>query len=591
MKNSIKDIYSTIRYSISFLLCTDKIYLLLKISNVIFSALNNVLIVLLPGYIIDSLNKSKDYQSALFYLGILILTMILNTVVGSLIEQEISVRKIRLNSILSKKILKTTAKMEYDILENSSTLDEFEFAKTCISESHIINSIDMIFDIIKNIASLSAYIYIVFKYSLFFIPIILLTIIVNAISQSKKESLYVKVQEDSAALNRKISYASRNLTDYEFAKEIRLFNLKRFIFNKYNHFIVKMYGLEYEFLRKVLPVHIIVALVGALQIIVAYGIIGYSLYMGKISIGVFVQYSSAFLALSTAITEVISSFVKLKTDNKFILSYEEYLRKHDLSNETNKPVHVSDNYEIELCNVSFKYPMSDDFVLKNLNAKFSKNEKIAIVGTNGAGKTTLIKLLLGFYKPTEGEILLNGRNIADIPSKEYLEYFSAVFQDCSILNYSVAENISFSETYSENRINEILYSLNMEDKVNSFKYGLDTSITRMLDAEGSDISGGERQKLVIARALYKNTPICMFDEPTSALSATSEYNIYKSFSDLTENKTVFYISHRLASCKLCEKIILLNKGQIKESGSFDELMSKNGLFTEMYNAQAEYYRN
>jgi ABC-type multidrug transport system fused ATPase/permease subunit len=168
---------------------------------------------------------------------------------------------------------------------------------------------------------------------------------------------------------------------------------------------------------------------------------------------------------------------------------------------------------------------------------------------------------------------------------------SAVFQDCSILNYSVAENISFSETYSENRINEILYSLNMEDKVNSFKYGLDTSITRMLDAEGSDISGGERQKLVIARALYKNTPICMFDEPTSALSATSEYNIYKSFSDLTENKTVFYISHRLASCKLCEKIILLNKGQIKESGSFDELMSKNVLFTEMYNAQAEYYRN
>ena len=590
MKNNIKDIYNTIRYSMNFLIQNDKTYLLLKIVSVVFAVTGNVLLVLIPGQIIDSLAVSGDYNSAFIYVGLLILAMVLNTVVSELISQEISVRNIRLNSILTKKLLKATAKMDYDELENSCTLDEFEFAKTCLSESYIINAIDKIFDIVSNIAGLSAYVYIVFKYSWFFVPVVLLTIIVNSVSKSKEENLYVKVQEDSAALNRKIGYASGNLTNYEFAKEVRLFDLKKFIFDKYNHFIVKMYGLEYEFLKKTVPMRIVVSLIGVLQLVVSYGLIGYNLYRGDISVGAFVQYSSAFLALSAAITAIVSAFINLKTGNLYISAYEEYQSKNDTSRIIDESFDMSEFVELELRNVSFKYPMSDEYVLKDLNIKFKRNDKIAIVGTNGAGKTTLIKLLLGFYKPTEGEILLNGKNISTLPSEEYLKYFSAVFQDCNILNYSVAENLSFSETYSEDDIYEVLKNLNMNEKVSSLKHGIETSITRMLDSDGLDMSGGERQKLVIARALYKKAPVCIFDEPTSALSATSEYEIYKSFSNLTDNKTVFYISHRLASCKLCNKIILLDKGNINESGTFEELISRNGMFSEMYNAQAEYYR-
>lgn len=574
----------------NFLIQNDKTYLLLKIVSVVFAVTGNVLLVLIPGQIIDSLAVSGDYNSAFIYVGLLILAMVLNTVVSELISQEISVRNIRLNSILTKKLLKATAKMDYDELENSCTLDEFEFAKTCLSESYIINAIDKIFDIVSNIAGLSAYVYIVFKYSWFFVPVVLLTIIVNSVSKSKEENLYVKVQEDSAALNRKIGYASGNLTNYEFAKEVRLFDLKKFIFDKYNRFIVKMYGLEYEFLKKTVPIRIVVALIGVLQLVVSYGLIGYSLYRGDISVGVFVQYSSAFLAFSAAITAIVSSFINLKTGNLYIFAYEEYLSKNNSSNRIDDSLDISEFVELELRNVSFKYPMSDDYVLKDLSVKFNRNDKIAIVGTNGAGKTTLIKLLLGFYKPTAGEILLNGKNISNLPSEEYLKYFSAVFQDCNILNYSVAENISFSPIYSECGIYEVLGNLNMKEKISSLRQGIETSVTRMLDSEGSDMSGGERQKLVIARALYKKAPVCIFDEPTSALSATSEYEIYKSFSNLTDNKTVFYISHRLASCKLCNKIILLDKGNIRESGTFEELISQNGMFSEMYNAQAEYYR-
>lgn len=590
MKTKITNIAKTIFYSLKFTLQNDKAYFILKLISIIPNVLSGFFAVLLPKYIIDSLSVENSVEKAVIYTLLLIGTMIMTSLINGIIQKELSVRNVSLNYLMKKKLLATVANMDYDMLEDSQTLDDFEYAKVCLGEAGITAINDTLFSIISGFLSLSAYLYIIFQYSWAFLPLIIISVITNIISQSKKENMYIKVQEESAVLNRKIQYASQNLTDYSFAKEIRLFKLKEFILNKYNTYIRSMYGLEYRYLKRTIPLHILVSAVGALQIIIAYGTIGYSLYRGNITVGVFVQNTSAFTALSATISSIAGSFVNLNTKWVYISSYEAFLTKGKNNNIIPADIKLQKNFNcLELKNVSFRYSDSEEYVLRDLNLTIHANEKIAIVGENGAGKTTLIKLILGLYKPTQGEILLDGVPISSLIFEEYIGYFSAVFQDCSLVNYSVAENIALSERYSAEQIREILRQLHLEEKTESLKNGIDTYVTRALDGDGADMSGGEKQKLMIARALYKNAPVYIFDEPTSALSAISEYEIYKSFSQMTADKTVLYISHRLASCRLCSRIIVIGNGTIAEDGSFDELTNNNGHFAEMYAAQADYY--
>lgn len=458
-----------------FTLKNEKIYFILKLINIIPSVLSGILAVLLPRYIIDSLAVRNSVGEAVKYTLLLIGSMIITSIVSGIIQKELSVRNISLNHLMKKKLLTAVADMDYDMLEDSQTLDDFEYAKVCLEEAEITAINDTLFGVISGILSLSAYLYIIFQYSWAFLPLILISVITNIIAQSKKESMYIKVQEESAALNRKIQYASRNLTDYSFAKEIRLFKLKEFILNKYNTFIRSMYGLEYRYLKRTVPLHILVSAVGALQIIISYGIVGYSLYRGDITVGVFVQNTSAFTALSTTISSIAASFVNLNTKWVYISSYEAFLTKGKNNNIISAHMRPKKDFSrIELRNVSFQYSDSEEYVLRDINLTIHLSEKIAIVGENGAGKTTLIKLILGLYKPTKGEILLDGVLISSMNFEEYIGYFSAVFQDCSLLNYSVAENIALSERYSAEAMQEILQKLHLDEKIDSLKNGMDT---------------------------------------------------------------------------------------------------------------------
>lgn len=585
------NIAKTIAYSLKFIWKNDKTYLCLKILNVIPNVLANVVAVTLPKYIIDSLSEEQSAESALLYTLYLIGIMVLNSLLNEVIRKELSVRSILLNNTMKKELLKTISVMDYDMLEDAQTLDKFEYAKVCLEEAGITSINDILFGMISGLLSLGAYFYIIVRYSYFFVPLVILSVVTNIVSQGRKESMYIHVQEESAALNRKIQYASRNLTDYSFAKEIRLFKLKDFIVEKYDTFMRAMYGLEYRYLKKTVPLLILAAGVGGLQILIAYGVVGYSLYHGDITVGIFIQYTSTFFAMNTTIASIAASLVNLNTKWTYISSYEEFLAKGRKENKTSIPAGPVKSFHcLELKNVSFHYPDSEEDVIRNLNLTIHANEKIAIVGENGAGKTTLIKLILGFYKPTQGEILLDGTPIQSMGFEESIRYFSTVFQDCSLLHYSVAENIALAGQYSTERMQKILGQLHLDKKIESLKNGIDTYVTRNLDAEGADMSGGEKQKLMIARALYKEAPVYIFDEPTSALSASSEYEIYQSFSQITKNKTVLYISHRLACCRLCSRILFIKDGYIAEDGCFEKLMEKKGDFAEMYEAQADYYK-
>lgn len=245
-------------------------------------------------------------------------------------------------------------------------------------------------------------------------------------------------------------------------------------------------------------------------------------------------------------------------------------------------------YEIEFRNVSFSYPGSRKKVLDHVSFRFRVGEKLALVGKNGAGKTTFIKLLCRLYDPTDGEILLNGIDIKKYDYQEYQSLFSVVFQDFKLFSFELGQNVAANTDYEEEEVYRCLEKAGIGQRVRQMKQGLKTVLYQTGD-NGVEISGGEAQKIAIARALYKDAPIIIMDEPTSALDPISEYEIYSKFDRLVCNKTAIYISHRMSSCRFCDRIIVFDEGNIRENGTHEQLLAQNGLYSQMWKAQAKYY--
>lgn len=241
----------------------------------------------------------------------------------------------------------------------------------------------------------------------------------------------------------------------------------------------------------------------------------------------------------------------------------------------------------------FRYPNSTSFVLKDINLTIRDTEKLAVVGYNGAGKTSFALLLARMYDPTEGAIYLNGIDIRRIDYRDYIKIFSTVNQDFSLLAFSILENIARQETVPEEereRIRRMLQNNGMGERMRKMYRGLDTPVTKRLEASGVDLSGGEEQKVAIVRALYKDSPVLILDEPTSALDPMAEHEIYQKFAEMSEGRTTVYISHRIYSTRFCDKIAVFEKGEMKEYGTFEELMEQKGLYYDFYQQQAEYFR-
>ena len=248
-------------------------------------------------------------------------------------------------------------------------------------------------------------------------------------------------------------------------------------------------------------------------------------------------------------------------------------------------------YEIALENVSFKYPGSEKYILKNVNLTLHAGEKLAVVGLNGAGKTTIVKLLCGFYDPTEGRVTLNGTDIRELRRRDYYKMFSAVFQSFSLLASTVAANVAQSEDDIDmQRVRDCAAMAGLTEKIESLPQGYDTLMNRDVYEDAIMLSGGETQRLMLARALYKNSPIIMLDEPTAALDPIAEAELYEKYGDMTSGKSSVYISHRLASTRFCDRILFIEDGGIAEQGTHDELLAKGGRYAELFEVQSRYYK-
>ena len=247
-------------------------------------------------------------------------------------------------------------------------------------------------------------------------------------------------------------------------------------------------------------------------------------------------------------------------------------------------------YEVEFRDVSFRYPGTEIWALRHVNVKFRVGERMAVVGENGSGKTTFIKLLCRLYDPQEGEILLNGIDIRKYNYREYMNIFSVVFQDFQLLSQPLGQNVAGAADYDRERVEKALIDAGFGERLERLPKGLDTQLYKDFSDEGVEVSGGEAQKIAIARALYKNAPFIILDEPTAALDPIAEAEIYAQFNQIAGDKTAIYISHRLSSCRFCDEIMVFDRGQIVQKGSHDALISdEQGKYATLWHAQAQYY--
>lgn len=401
-----------------------------------------------------------------------------------------------------------------------------------------------------------------------------------------------EVWDRLAPVWRRIHYMERTTQDFDYAKDVRLFGMKDWLSDKQHEIL----GEKQERMMRSRNLWIYNSTFAhgmtLISTAVVYGVLIYSFLGGGISIGDFTLYIGFATTFTSALTGLLNSMGGYKQCSLQVDNFRSYM---DLAPDDESdciPVPESDKYIFEFRNVSFKYSGQENYALKNLNLTLEPGKRLAVVGLNGAGKTTFIKLLLRLYDVTEGEILLNGTDIRRFKRNEYYRLFSPVFQNVEIFAFPMNENVSMGrpEDTDKKRAEECLVKAGMAEKLASLEKGSDTELLKVIYDDGVDLSGGEKQKLALARALYKDAPVIVLDEPTAALDALAEYNLYKSFDEIIGDKSAVYISHRLSSTRFCDSIAMFKAGEMVEYGTHDELLAKNGAYAEMFEIQAQYYK-
>lgn len=314
---------------------------------------------------------------------------------------------------------------------------------------------------------------------------------------------------------------------------------------------------------------------------------------GAFAAGSIVRYAGALIQLVRSIGDLFFILTEIRVFTGHLAKLFAYLDLPDMKKQGGLPAGeaaAGGDCTIEFRNVSFRYPNSDTDVLRNVSTTLCAGKKQALVGANGAGKTTFVKLLCRLYDPTEGEILLNGRNIREYDYEEYLKLFSFVFQDFRLFAFSLGENIAAGADCDPAKAEECIRKAALEERYRTMPEGLQTFLYRDISGNGVELSGGEAQKIALARALYKDSPVIVLDEPTAALDPVAEEQVYESFSGMVGDRTAVYISHRLSSCRFCDEITVFDKGRIVQKGTHEELLKdEQGKYLELWNAQAQYY--
>ena len=541
--------------------------------------------------ILTSGEITQHLRNAALYAGIYVGVQLLTSVLRSAAEQLESVHAEWFSEHIDIQLADHTMKMDFEHTEDPEALDALQKAQEGMSwySGGIVGVLGAVFGLVNNAAALLGVSVIILFTCPWLLPVQIAALAVITIFNAKNNKIEQESFLELAKSNRVFGYVFYQLADFKLGKDIRLYDSAKMMGDKAQFYADEQVGIWRSTSRKQRKNSWVMDVANALRDGISYFYIGFLAVTRAITVGDFSMCVSAAGTLYWSLHGIVYGIQDIGKKCAYAHRYIEFMRFPAAMEKGTKTVKAGE-HTIEFRHVSFKYPRSEKYVLRDINLTIKSGEHLSIVGLNGAGKTTFIKLLCRLYDVTEGEILVDGVNIREYSDEEYRRLFAVVFQDFQLFAFSLRENIAFGEAAEDEELSRVLKLAGLWEDAQKLSQGLDTMLYKSFDENGTDLSGGQRQKTAIARALYKNAPVVILDEPTAALDPVAEYEIYRQFNTLVGGKTAIYISHRLSSCKFCDRIVVFAEDTIKENGTHEELVALDGgIYAKMFAEQAKYY--
>lgn len=589
----IKDSIRVMRFFSRIAWKTKKSFFFYYITNIIINSIGPFFSVIGTRYLVDEIAylDKRNIYNIIIYTTVIILGDFLYRTLSKVSEdkQNLCIDKIDRQIIMMTDDI--SMKVRFQDTENPEVLNQMKKATKGYSEIGYRGITKTIATVMSNLVIVAGVVYLVVKCSFVLLVVVIVNFIIASGLNERVAMINYEYFPKVVDRERGFDYICNKLPSYQFGKEIRLYNAEEMIIEHEQKLAEDMVGNQKNKFKDVWRVRKWFQVSDNVLTGIVYTILALEIIFEKITIGEFCSLISAVNKFTWSLKGIINNIFELQKNTKILDETIKYFNIVEYDSEGIVP-DKDCNIAIEFRNVSFKYPKSKEYTLKNVNVKIKAGEHVAIVGENGTGKTTFIKLICRLYRVSEGEILLNGKNINEYKFEEYIKLLSVVFQDFKLLSFTFKENITLEDNNNDDdKIMQFCEIGGISERILKSEKKLNTSIYKMFETDGIEPSGGEAQKLAIVRALYKNAPLVILDEPTAALDPISEYEIYKNFNSLVGDKTAIYISHRLSSCRFCDRIIVFSDKTIKEEGSHEELVSMGkGIYSKMYSMQAQYYQ-
>lgn len=549
--------------------------------------------VVMPKYIIDELTGLQRVEYLAVYVGALVLINLVGSILLAYLEGAMFTSKSEVFSSFECMMAEKLMTCDFESLEDPGFLDVKEKAHRILyAEGQGFGAVlDHAFNIAGKVFIFAGLVGVLSTLNIWMVLVFVALVLLNSAVESRVQKRYVSWDIEKAPIERRSAYLLNIIENFEYGKEERIYGLKDFLISRVAKHLGESDAFYKRQTRELNKSQYFTAVTSFFRDAISYIYLISKVIAGSIQIGSFTMYVGAVAQFSTAMNDMMSSIVNIR---RFGLYYDElnkYINMPQTMRDGEKAVDSeTGEYTIKFENVSFRYPGSETYALKNVNITITPSEKLSIVGENGAGKTTFVKLLLRLYDPTEGRILLNGTDIREFDYDEYQNLMAAVFQDFRLFSFTLKENVCFDKECSDEVVIDCLRRSGFGNKLDQLPKGIYTNVYKNFEEDGFEPSGGEGQKIALARALFKDTPVVILDEPTAALDPRAEYEMYQNFNKMSEGKTTIFISHRLSSSRFCDKIAVFAGGEIKEYGSHDELYSKDGMYHELFDMQAKFYQ-